>query len=49
MGVATLDIDGTLVDTKYHHTIAWSRAFAQFEIVLPLWQVTVTSAWVATR
>jgi beta-phosphoglucomutase-like phosphatase (HAD superfamily) len=26
MGVAILDIDGTLVDTKYQHTIAWARA-----------------------
>jgi hypothetical protein len=23
MTVAVLDIDGTLVDTNYHHTIAW--------------------------
>ena len=37
--VAILDIDGTLVDTNYHHTIAWSRAFAEFEIVLPLWRI----------
>ena len=22
-----LDIDGTLVDSNYHHTLAWSRAF----------------------
>jgi HAD superfamily hydrolase (TIGR01509 family) len=22
-----LDVDGTLVDSNYHHTIAWSRAF----------------------
>ena len=39
VGVAILDIDGTLVDTNYHHTIAWSRAFAQFGIVLPLWRI----------
>ena len=24
---AILDIDGTLVDTNYHHAIAWYRAF----------------------
>jgi beta-phosphoglucomutase-like phosphatase (HAD superfamily) len=24
MGIAILDIDGTLVDTNYHHAIAWS-------------------------
>ena len=39
MGVAILDIDGTLVDTNYQHTIAWARAFAQFGIVLPLWRI----------
>jgi HAD superfamily hydrolase (TIGR01509 family) len=39
MGVAILDIDGTLVDTNYHHTIAWFRAFRQHEIVLPLWRI----------
>ena len=27
MAVAILDIDGTLVDTNYHHAIAWFRAF----------------------
>src|SRR5687767_11148713 len=36
---AILDIDGTLVDTNYHHTIAWSRAFRQHGIVLPLWRI----------
>ena len=39
MGIAILDIDGTLVDTNYQHTLAWSRALAQFEIVLPLWRI----------
>jgi HAD superfamily hydrolase (TIGR01509 family) len=36
---AILDIDGTLVDTNYHHTIAWYRAFRQHEIVLPIWKI----------
>jgi HAD superfamily hydrolase (TIGR01509 family) len=36
---AILDIDGTLVDTNYHHTVAWYRAFRQHEIVLPLWRI----------
>ena len=36
---AILDIDGTLVDTNYHHTIAWYRAFRQNGIVLPLWRI----------
>lgn len=39
MTVAVLDIDGTLVDTNYHHTIAWYRAFRQFEIPLALWRI----------
>jgi len=26
--VALLDIDGTLLDSTYHHTLAWARAFA---------------------
>ena len=36
---AILDIDGTLVDTNYHHVIAWYRAFAKQGIVLPLWRI----------
>jgi HAD superfamily hydrolase (TIGR01509 family) len=39
MAVAVLDIDGTLVDTNYHHAIAWFRAFRQSGIVLPLWRI----------
>ncbi|WP_243060816.1 HAD family hydrolase [Nocardioides sp. SR21] len=27
--VAVLDIDGTLLDSNYHHSVAWSRAFDQ--------------------
>jgi HAD superfamily hydrolase (TIGR01549 family) len=36
---AILDIDGTLVDTNFHHAIAWFRAFEQHEIVLPIWRI----------
>ncbi|HUO69055.1 MAG TPA: HAD family hydrolase [Gammaproteobacteria bacterium] len=39
MAVAILDIDGTLVDTNYHHAIAWFRAFHEYGIVLPLWRI----------
>jgi HAD superfamily hydrolase (TIGR01509 family) len=39
MATAILDIDGTLVDTNYHHVIAWYRAFRQHKIILPLWQI----------
>ena len=38
-GAAILDIDGTLVDTNYHHAIAWYRAFRQHGIVLPIWRI----------
>ena len=37
--LAILDIDGTLVDTNYHHTLSWARAFARHDIVLPLWRI----------
>ena len=36
---AILDIDGTLVDTNYQHTLAWYRAFRQHDIVLPIYQI----------
>src|SRR5207248_7502082 len=39
MAVAVLDIDGTLVDTNYHHAIAWYRAFRRHGIVLPVWRI----------
>ncbi|MDQ4082210.1 MAG: HAD family hydrolase [Actinomycetota bacterium] len=37
--VAILDVDGTLVDTNYHHALAWYRAFRKHGIVLPLWRL----------
>jgi HAD superfamily hydrolase (TIGR01509 family) len=39
MGIAILDIDGTLVDTNYHHAVAWFRAFRRHGIVLPVWLI----------
>ncbi len=36
---AILDIDGTLVDSNYHHAIAWYRAFRELDVVLPIWKV----------
>jgi HAD superfamily hydrolase (TIGR01509 family) len=36
---AILDVDGTLVDTNYHHAIAWFRAFRQNDVVLPIWRI----------
>ena len=37
--IAILDIDGTLVDTNYHHALAWYRAFRQQGHVLPIWRI----------
>ena len=37
--LAILDIDGTLVDTNYHHALAWYRAFRDRDITLPIWQL----------
>jgi phosphoglycolate phosphatase-like HAD superfamily hydrolase len=34
-----LDIDGTLVDSNYHHAIAWHRAFRRNGVTLPLWRI----------
>lgn len=39
MAIAILDIDGTLVDTNYQHTISWARAFAAHDIAVPLWRI----------
>jgi HAD superfamily hydrolase (TIGR01509 family) len=39
MAVAVLDVDGTLIDTNYQHALAWFRAFAQHDIVLPVWRI----------
>jgi phosphoglycolate phosphatase-like HAD superfamily hydrolase len=36
MAIAILDIDGTLVDTNYHHALAWFRALARFDLILAL-------------
>jgi HAD superfamily hydrolase (TIGR01549 family) len=36
---ALLDLDGTLVDTNYHHALAWYRAFRQHGVVLPVWRL----------
>jgi HAD superfamily hydrolase (TIGR01509 family) len=37
--IAILDVDGTLVDTNYHHAIAWYRAFTQHDTELPVWRI----------
>lgn len=37
--LAIFDVDGTLVDSTYHHALAWRRAFAEHEIVVPMWRI----------
>ncbi|MGV9771891.1 HAD family hydrolase [Streptosporangium sp. NPDC003464] len=36
---AIIDIDGTLVDTNYQHSLAWYRAFGRYDVWLPLWRI----------
>jgi HAD superfamily hydrolase (TIGR01509 family) len=36
---ALLDVDGTLVDTNYHHAVAWYRALRQHEVIVPIWRI----------
>jgi HAD superfamily hydrolase (TIGR01549 family) len=33
------DIDGTLVDSTYHHAVAWHRAFSRIAEAPPLWRL----------
>jgi phosphoglycolate phosphatase-like HAD superfamily hydrolase len=37
--VALVDVDGTLVDTNYHHALAWSRALRGVGLTFPLWRI----------
>jgi phosphoglycolate phosphatase-like HAD superfamily hydrolase len=37
--IAVLDVDGTLVDTNYHHAISWYRAFREHGLTLPVWRI----------
>jgi HAD superfamily hydrolase (TIGR01509 family) len=36
---AILDVDGTLVDTNYHHAVAWYRALRQNGKIAPLFEI----------
>ena len=36
---AILDVDGTLVDTNYHHALAWHRALRSHGHQVPVWKV----------
>ena len=37
--VALVDIDGTLLDSNYHLSLAWARAFAHLGHEVPLWRI----------
>ena len=39
MDTVVLDVDGTLLDSNYHHTVAWARAFEHVGISVPLWRI----------
>ena len=39
MDTVVLDIDGTLLDSTYHHATAWSRAFRANDVHVPLWRI----------
>jgi HAD superfamily hydrolase (TIGR01549 family) len=34
-----LDVDGTLLDSNYHHALAWARAFQGVELTVPVWRI----------
>ncbi|MDX6298475.1 MAG: hypothetical protein QOI51_2332 [Nocardioidaceae bacterium] len=33
------DVDGTLVDSTYHHALAWHRAFLACAVEVPMWRI----------
>ncbi|MCO7220186.1 HAD family hydrolase [Klenkia sp. PcliD-1-E] len=37
--IAVLDVDGTLVDSNYHHALAWYRAFRSLGETVPVWRL----------
>jgi HAD superfamily hydrolase (TIGR01549 family) len=38
-GVILFDIDGTLVDSTYHHAIAWFRSFRAHDVTVPVFKI----------
>ena len=36
---ALVDVDGTLVDSVYHHAISWHRALRTCDVVVPVWRI----------
>lgn len=39
LDTAVVDLDGTLIDSSYHHVLAWSQAFAQAGIPVESWRI----------
>jgi HAD superfamily hydrolase (TIGR01509 family) len=37
--IAVLDIDGTLIDSNYHHALAWYRALRSVGETFPVWRL----------
>ncbi|KUN40721.1 HAD family hydrolase [Streptomyces longwoodensis] len=37
--IAVLDIDGTLIDSNYHHALAWYRALRSVGETYPVWRL----------
>ncbi|MFG1920761.1 HAD family hydrolase [Cryptosporangium sp. NPDC048952] len=37
--LVVFDVDGTLVDTNYHHALAWYRAFRRYDLTPPIWRL----------
>jgi len=34
-----LDVDGTLIDSTYHHAMAWQRAFSEHGVEVAMWRI----------
>ena len=39
MKALIFDLDGTLVDSVYPHSLAWQRALAEIEFAVPAWEI----------
>ncbi|MDX6553103.1 MAG: hypothetical protein QOH74_1591, partial [Gaiellales bacterium] len=39
MAAIIVDVDGTLVDSNYLHTVAWQRAFRALGHEIPAWRI----------
>jgi HAD superfamily hydrolase (TIGR01509 family) len=37
--VVLFDVDGTLVDSNFHHVVAWHRAFLDIDREVPCWRI----------